>query len=138
RRGDEFWVDMIDPDWTHDQVKAQRDYVMGVAKSPPARVTNPPRCEKRIGMTTGSHNFQAYWVSSSRFGNVQFAFPFAWLIEDQRWVPRKDTFIRDPNDPSIVQIWNLNCIQCHSTGGQPSVDPVSGKFSSRVAELGIA
>jgi predicted CXXCH cytochrome family protein len=69
---------------------------------------------------------------------VQFAFPFAWLFEDKRWVPRKDTFIRDPTASSPIQIWNLNCIQCHSTAGRPILDRRTGLYSSRVGEIGIA
>ena len=138
RIGNAFWAEMIDPDWTHDRVRAQRDFLTGASKTPPPEVSNPPRTRKQIGMLTGSHHFQACWVSSSRDGNVQFAFPFAWLIEEQRWVPRRDTFIRDPNAASPIQIWNLNCIMCHATAGQPRKSSERGLFSSRVAELGIA
>ncbi|MBI4658275.1 MAG: hypothetical protein HY735_05395 [Verrucomicrobia bacterium] len=138
RRGDEFWVEMIDPDWKHDRAKAEQNYAMGVTKTQPKSHPNPPRTKKRISLLTGSHNFQAYWVPSSLYGNVQFAFPFAWLFEDQRWVPRKDTFIRDPHQPSMVQIWNLNCIQCHSTAGQPRQDRRTGLYSTRAGEIGIA
>src|SRR5262249_53673421 len=95
------------------------------------------RVWKPITMLTGSHHMQAYWVPSRR-GNIQFGFPFAWLIEDRRWAPRKDTFIRDPQAPSPIQIWNLNCIQCHSTGGQPGEHPDTKVVNSRVGELGIA
>jgi predicted CXXCH cytochrome family protein len=138
RRGNEFWVEMVDPDWIHDRTRAERDFLTGVSKTPPPDASNPPRSRKQVGMLTGSHHFQVYWVSSRRYGNVQFAFPFAWLIDDQRWVPRKDTFIRDPHAASPVQIWNLNCIMCHATAGQPRKSPATGLFSSRVGELGIA
>src|SRR2546422_5885303 len=99
RRGDEFWVDMVDPDWKHDQAKAVAGYPGYTAKNP----AKAPRTWKRIGLLTGSHHFQAYWVPSM-FGNLQFAFPFAWLIPEKRWVPRKDTFIRDPGLASPIQI----------------------------------
>ena len=138
QRGDEFWADMVDPDWKHDQAKAELDFATGARKTPPAHEPNPPRSKKRISLLTGSHHFQAYWVPSASYGNVQFAIPFAWLFEDQRWVPRKDTFIRDPDQPSPIQIWNLNCIQCHSTAGQPRQDRRTGLYSTQVGELGIA
>jgi len=138
QHGDEFWAEMVDPDWKHDRAKAELDFATGARKTPPARTLNPPRTKKRISLLTGSHHFQAYWVPSSRYGNVQFAFPFAWLIEEGRWVPRKDTFIRDPTQPSPIQIWNLNCIQCHSTTGQPRQNLRTGLYSTRVAEIGIA
>jgi predicted CXXCH cytochrome family protein len=138
RRGDEFWADMVDPDWKHDQALAEWEFKTGRRASLLPPVASPPRVRKRIGMLTGSHHFQAFWVPSSRAGNLQFAFPFAWLIEEQRWVPRRDTFVRDPRARSPVQIWNRNCIQCHSTAGQPRDDSRSTKPASRAAELGIA
>ncbi len=131
RRGDEFWVEMIDPDWKHDFVKAQ------VRGTPFPAANHPPRTWKRITLLTGSHHMQAFWVPSYR-GNVQFGAPFVWLIHDRRWAPRKDTFIRDPQAPSPIQIWNLNCIQCHATAGQPREHPTTKVLDSRVGEFGIA
>jgi len=133
RRGDEFWAEMVDPDWTHDQARARAGW-KGFRVEDPARA---PRVWKRVGMTTGSHNFQAYWVPG-RHGNLQFSLPMAWLVEEKRWIPRKDTFIRDPEAPSPNQIWNINCIQCHVTGGVPGRDPRSGLIESRVGEMGIS
>ena len=133
RRGDEFWAEMVDPDWTHDQARARAGW-RGFKVEDPAKA---PRVWKRVGLATGSHNFQAYWVPS-RNGNLQFSLPLAWLVEEKRWIPRKDTFIRDPKAPSPNQIWNLNCIQCHVTGGVPGRDPRSGLLESRVGDLGIS
>lgn len=138
RQGDEFWVEMIDPDWKNDQALAERQFASGLSKTLPVPASPAPQVRKRITLLTGSHHFQVYWVPSSRYGNVQFAFPFAWLISDRRWVPRKDTFVRDPDKPSSIQIWNLNCIKCHSTAGQPGKEEASGRFATRVGELGIA
>lgn len=132
KRGTEYWVEMVDPDWKHDQAKARA----GMAGYTVADPKSAPRVWKRIGMLTGSHNFQAYWVSG-RDGNVQFAFQFAWLIPEKRWVPRKDTFIRDPALPSPVQSWNINCIQCHVTDGRPGVQATNKLVHSTVGELGI-
>lgn len=133
RRGDEYWVEMVDPDWKHDQAKARAGFP-GYTLADPAKA---PRIWKRIGMITGSHHFQAYWIPSM-FGNTQFAFPFAWLIPEQRWVPRKDTFVRDPEEPSPIQNWNVNCIQCHATGANPGHDPKTKLTHTSVGELGIA
>lgn len=132
QRGSEYWVEMVDPDWKHDQAKARA----GIAGYAIADPKTAPRVWKRVGMLTGSHNFQAYWVPS-RTGNVQFAFQFAWLIPEKRWVPRKDTFIRDPALPSPVQSWNINCIQCHVTDGRPGVQATNTLVHSTVGELGI-
>lgn len=132
QRGEEYWVEMVDPNWKNDQAKA-RAGMAGYRVQDPSKA---PRVWKRIGMLTGSHHFQAYWVPSL-FGNAQFAFPFAWLIPEKRWVPRKDTFIRDPDAPSPSQVWNMNCIQCHVTGGQPGHHPTTKITHSIVGELSI-
>jgi predicted CXXCH cytochrome family protein len=133
RRGSEYWVEMVDPDWKHDQAKARA----GIAGFKLRDPKSAPRVWKRVGLLTGSHHFQAYWVPSM-FGNLQFAFPFAWLIDERRWVPRKDTFIRDPSLGSPLQIWNINCIQCHATMGQPRHDPKTLLMDTRATELGIS
>lgn len=138
RRGEEFWVELGDPDWKNDRGVAQRDFLAGKRTDPPPPLSSAPRVWKPISMVTGSHNFQAYWIPSGAYGNVQYAFPFAWLVPEKRWIPRKDTFIRDPDQPSPIQIWNMNCIQCHSTGGQPRKEPGARNFDTRVAELGIS
>ena len=44
----------------------------------------------------------------------------------------------DPRATNWAQIWNVGCIGCHSTAGQPGQMPSASDFNSRVAELGIA
>ena len=129
RSGDEFFVEMEDPDWKNDQAKRGSASI--------ALASTPPRLKKRVGLLTGSHHMQVYWTLS-HFGNLQRIFPFAWLIEDQRWVPFHQTFLRDPAIPPVKHAWNDNCINCHATGGQPRPDPVTHLPDSRVGELGIA
>jgi predicted CXXCH cytochrome family protein len=127
RSGDEFWVEMPDPDW-----KLQATFNPARRSSASAE-----RVRKRIGITTGSHHMQAYWVPSEK-GNLQLNFPFTYLFEDQRWVPRNDTFLMDPEHPAGVQLWNTNCLQCHTTAGQPrpeAKDPFL--LDTRAAEIGI-
>lgn len=120
RRGAEFWVDLEDPEWR-----------------PSANQPQAPRVQRRIGLLTGSHHMQVYWTPG-RAGNSQMVFPFAWLIPDQRWVPFHDTFLRDPKIPPSAQTWNLNCINCHATAGQPKPDAQTRLLDTRTAELGIA
>jgi len=129
RRGNEFWAEMPDPDWTYDPRNAQR---MALDKSIKA-----PRAWKQISLMTGSHRMQIYWVASTP-ANRQTVFPFAWLIADQRWGPVNDTFLRDPSLPSNPQTWNMNCIACHATGGQPRTKMDGTEFKTRTGELGIA
>jgi predicted CXXCH cytochrome family protein len=127
RRGDEYWVHMEDPEWE----AALAAGAIRAAKGP------APRVWKRVGLLTGSHHMQAYWVPSS-MGKQQIIFPFAWLNDDQRWVPFHQTFLRDPAQPPSMHVWNANCINCHATAGQPRVDPETHLMSTRAGELGIA
>ena len=129
REGDQFFVDMIDPDWRLQQMT-----------QPQSRRTDvvPPRTKKRVSLLTGSHHMQTCWVAS-RKGNLQFGVPFTYLFADRRWVPRNDTFLMDPNLPPPFQLWNVNCIQCHATAGQPRPDEQDSELlATRVAEIGIA
>ena len=90
-----------------------------------------------IAMLTGSHRQQVYWVST-RQGNTQMALPYAFLLDDQRWVPNTAIFLRDPGLPPMEPVWNHMCIECHATGGQPRPVGNDESFATRVGELGIA
>jgi predicted CXXCH cytochrome family protein len=92
--------------------------------------------KKRIAMVTGSHHMQAFWLPGAA-GNAQVEFPFTWLFDDQRWVPRRDVFLVGSEYTKDPALWNRICIECHVTRGQPRLD-ASGVPASRVAELGIA
>lgn len=131
RRGDEYWVDMVDPDWT---IQQERNLA---ANSPVLKRSDPPRTQRRITMLTGSHHMQACWVDD-RHGNRQYNFPFVYLFEQERWVPRRSVFLRDPDVRRWIQVWNVGCINCHSTAGQPRQRRDAVSFDTRVAELGIA
>jgi predicted CXXCH cytochrome family protein len=133
KRGSEFWVTMDDPDWKAHHIEMSAGPTRGSLSNNVAA----PRVQKRVTLMTGSHSFQAYWVAGD-IGNTQYALPIAWLISEKRWVPRKDSFIRDPDGPPLSQVWNVNCIKCHSTGGQPRSDSLSGAMETRVGEMGIA
>jgi len=128
RRGDEFWVNLVDPDV--DRVNALRGVDV-------ARVADAPRVDRRVVMVTGSHHMQTYWLGS-RFGRELLNLPFVWLYEQQRWVPREDVFLRPPGAGRFSELWNDNCIECHSTVGVPGLTPESEAFDTRAAELGIA
>jgi len=128
RQGQEFWVELVDPDW--------ETALLGQGRLPIA-VPNPPRVDRRIVMTTGSHHMQGYWIRS-RQGNVLRQVPWYYLIEEQRWIPREDAFLDDPAGPRHFKIWNDNCIFCHSVAGNPQWDDNSGQPSASVVELGIA
>jgi predicted CXXCH cytochrome family protein len=92
---------------------------------------------RRIGLVTGSHHMQAFWLPGDR-GNAQIEFPFTYLFDDRRWVQRRDVFLVGTEYTKEPSVWNRVCIECHVTGGQPEIDTRTQAPSSRVAELGIA
>lgn len=126
-RGDEFHVHMVDPDWELSHIRT------GLRL--PDRLKHD---ERPIVMTTGSHHVQTYWVSGEN-GNQMHQVPWAWHIADERWIPLPDIFLLPPDTPpSLHATWNEVCIQCHVVRGQPGLDFRSGRYESKVAELGIS
>ena len=128
RRGEEFWAEMVDPDWERQLVLAGVD---------PDRQADPPRAERQVVMTTGSHHMQTYWVTSG-FGREVYNLPFVYLFEQDRWLPREAVFLRPPGARRFFAMWNNSCIDCHSTAGNVGFDFDEEVFDSRVAEMGIA
>jgi predicted CXXCH cytochrome family protein len=114
RRGEEFWVTRVD-----------------------GQGAGARRQELRVGLLTGSHHLQIYWLSTGP-GNTQTMMPYAFLLEEERWVPARDTFLADPNLEWAFDIWNTQCLQCHVTGGQPRPTEPKPGMDSRAVELGIA
>jgi predicted CXXCH cytochrome family protein len=129
RRGDDFMVDMVDPLWQYEVDVGQRP--------PPPPGQAPPRVERRVSMVTGSHRMQAYWVPSN-VGNGQLSLPFTYLYRDHRWVPRGEVFLHPPAQRQGEQVWNVGCITCHTTAGQPLALVGGKEIKTRVAEMGIA
>lgn len=114
-------------------------YTFPVGVAPDLNDENIPRRLEgryRVGLLTGSHHMQVCWLTSPE-GNLQKLFPFAWLIEDNRWVHRDDVFLRDPSIKHGQQLWNQNCYRCHSTAAQPRLDTSTGLAHTRTAETGI-
>lgn len=128
QRGEEFWVNMVDPDWEHD---------LFYSGTHPNAVPNPPRVDRRIVMTTGSHHQQTYWVGS-RDGKKLLNVPFMYLTAEREWLPREDVFMRPPDAGRKFDRWNNNCIECHSVAGEVVVENNTGLRETRVTELGIA
>lgn len=131
RRGDEFWVEMDDPDWTADASRA-------------GETGQPPRVQRRIVMTTGSHHLQVYWYATGRGRKIE-QLPFDYRIDEQRWIPDHSSFVRPPwpeGEKLPVAApgqWDLGCIQCHATHGQPRLNVEDEKNpDTHVAEFGIS
>ncbi len=129
RRGDDYMVEMIDPLWQYEVDFGQRPPLQPGEKAPVV--------ERRISMVTGSHHMQAFWVPSL-VGNGQLSLPFTYLFDDQRWVPRGEVFLHPPGGRHQEQVWNVSCITCHTTAGQPHALVGGKEVRSQVAEMGIA
>jgi hypothetical protein len=122
REGDEYWVEMKDPD------------VFGSGET-------LPWIRRRIVLVTGSHHMQVYWYSAGR-GRELGQLPVVYLLEDRRWVPRTAIFLQ----PEVEHVssetgrWNRTCIKCHTTNAQPRLDEraVNEMSDTHVAEFGIA
>jgi hypothetical protein len=127
RAGRELWAEFDDPD-SSDQPDRR------------LRVTRP------VVMITGSHHQQVYWYAT---GNRRLLgqLPGAYLIPEQRWVPRRSAVLHPPSDPPFSETghWNSTCIACHATHGKPQFDTPFGSrpvgdqvVETTAAEFGIA
>ena len=126
RRGTELWATLDDPD-------------AGRSNEP------PPRIERQVVMTTGSHHQQIYWYATGR-GRMLGQLPAEYLIDEHRWVPRSTVLMHPPSAPfSETGSWNSTCIACHTTLAKPRLLTPAGVPPSRMqandteaAEFGIA
>ncbi len=127
RDGDEYWVDMVDPGWR--AADATKRVLIATNDS-------NERVRKRVLMSTGSHHQQVYWLSSGQAREME-QFAFTWLIDEERWIPYEESFLRPKLKDEERAVWNTSCIKCHATFGQPGLDE-AGIPDTKVAELGIA
>jgi len=117
RRGDEFWVNMPELDWSDEGAHA-------------------PRVDRKVVLTTGSHHMQAYWYSSGN-SRALGMIPFVYNREFERWIPRIAAFVRPPQQPSSkLGRWNKVCLECHVVQGR--LRPTETGQDTHVAELGIS
>ena len=107
-----------------------------IGLTPPGE-SAPEPVESPMGLVTGSHHMQVFWVPNGQ-GNAQVGFPFTWLIPEKRWVPRNSTFIRPPDFAHRPEMWNVICSRCHSTGPEPRLDTAARRLDTHVGELGIS
>lgn len=131
RRGESFHAITVDPDWELIQHGSGVD---------PDTIPNPPMVDARVVMSTGSNHYQSYWIPS-RAGNRLVNFHWAWINETEEWIPREAAFLRPPESPRLHQIWNNQCIYCHSTDGAEGYARTVGGgvgFDTSVAALGIS
>lgn len=93
--------------------------------------------EMQLVMTTGSHHYQVYWTGEGEDRSL-IEFPLAWLIDDQRWVPREAALVMPPHLKQQAVLWNGVCIRCHSTHSQPRIELGSQLADTSATELGIS
>jgi predicted CXXCH cytochrome family protein len=122
------WDDVVLPDGTRLRHDGARPVV---ERSRDGRLHVDP-----VVMTTGAHHMQLYWLPSAT-GDTLHALPWAWLVDEQRFVPNEATLLR-PADDAVDYTWNRVCIRCHAVAGSPGWQAGTGAIDTRVVELGIA
>ena len=125
RRGDEFWVTMLEPEL--DRMISER----GVDQD---HIVNLPTQAQKVVMTTGSHIAQTYWVETET--SIQHL-PWMYHIEQQQWIPNEDSFLFPPTEQRFFYDWNALCAKCHSVAPMPGRTE-DGAYETTIAELGIA
>ena len=140
RRDDEIWVEMPDPLWFERPLWLNELLDENWPQT-------PPRIEARVVMSTGSHHMQNYWIRRPDGGEGYLSpddgalvqLPWTWLIQEERWVPNQDSFIRPPtvSIEGLVR-WNGYCSECHSVATEPRTTESYDSFDTRTVELGIA
>lgn len=120
RRGQEFWVELPDP----EHPKGSPD---------PA-----PRVWREVVLSTGSHHFQAYWFASGSTRKLSL-FLMCYRIDEQRWMPVDSAFVNPPevHRKTGKGRWNRECMDCHTTRPQPGIES-QVHMDSFAAELNIA
>ena len=156
RRGREFWATFDDPDFEASATTTRS----AAAGGPGSRTGSPtgsraalsgppgdhPRITRQVVMITGSHHQQVYWYATGR-NRLLGQLPAAYLIADERWIPRRAAVLHPPAETLFSETghWNSTCIACHTTNGKPEFDTPFGSeplatqtVDSRVTEFGIA
>lgn len=91
-----------------------------------------------IDRTIGSRRIEQY---VSRQGDQYVRLPLAYDLVNRRWMSLNGSFFYPDGDNYFQHqaVWDQNCVFCHNVKAQPQMDTkVRGKFSTEVAELGIA
>jgi formate-dependent nitrite reductase cytochrome c552 subunit len=127
RRGRELWADFDEPDWD------------GTGDA-------PPRIQRQVVMTTGSHHQQIYWYATGH-GRLLGQLPAIRLTGENRWIPRRAAVMHPPDEALISESgsWNGICVQCHTTVGRPEFSTPFGSerlaaqtIDTKAVEFGIA
>ena len=171
RRGREFWATFDDPDGrpgppergasVETASRAGQMTTRSAAAAPheagptpeaggsppvPGAPAAVPRITRQVVMITGSHHQQVYWYATGQ-NRLLGQLPAAYLIAEQRWIPRRSAVLHPPAETLFSETghWNSTCIACHTTNGKPEFDTPFGSqpldtqvVDSKVTEFGIA
>ncbi len=105
-----------------------------------------PRIERQVTMITGSHNQQVFWYATGK-GRLLGQLPAAYLVAEQRWIPRRMAVLHPPTQAPMSETghWNSTCLVCHTTNGKPQFDTPFGSqpletqsVQTTVGEFGIS
>jgi hypothetical protein len=127
RRGQELWAEFDEPDWD-------------------GKGDAPPRIERRVVMTTGSHNQQIFWYATGH-ERLLGQLPAIQLVAERRWLPRRSATMHPPGLTKFSESgsWNGICVQCHTTQGRTAFgtpygsEPLfSQKVETNAVEFGIS
>lgn len=115
RQGDEFLVTLNDP------------------------ILNGKRVTRRLVLMTGSHHAHVFWYESG-FDKTPAQLQVMYLIDRQRWIPRKSFFLRPPHLEKENELgrWNEICSNCHSTHPRMRPDENHLTWDTRVSDFGIS
>ncbi|MBI2805537.1 MAG: C cytochrome precursor [Planctomycetes bacterium] len=106
----------------------------------------------QVVMTTGSHNRQAYWLSTSKARELMIL-PYMYLKADKKWIPRHSGYINPmclQERPELAVLkgdfgrWSTVCIKCHATHGrsEPLLDQAESRSpnatGTQAVEFGIS
>ena len=83
QQGPELWAEFDDPDSV-------------------ASVDARPRIERRVTLITGSHHQQIYWYDSGQ-RRLLGQLPGAYLIGEQRWIPRRMAVLHPPTQQPLSE-----------------------------------
>ncbi len=140
----------FESDGLESRLQWREDTLWASMEMPRERPDSIATITQPIVMTTGSHHMQIFWFRLRTDTRLLGMFPYVYLKEQQRWIPRGAAFLQ----PAFamgdeVGRWNQTCIACHTTFGRTRpakrVDPQSGEIyldpmdpDSYVAEFGIS
>ncbi len=131
--GDQFWVELPDPEL--EMSLGVRALQTGMSQAEVAAAVNQHRVRRPIVMTTGSHQHQTYWLPGPN--GMLFQLPWVYHIQHSRWVPRYDSFLSPHRDEAFFNVWNVTCVMCHSTAGAPKPNAATRRLETE-GEMGIA